>query len=258
MSLITLTSDFGLHDPYVGMMKGVIHSITPGADIVDITHSIEFANIRQASFIAYTTCRYFPPGTIHVIIVDPGVGTERLPLAVKTSNAVYITPDNGCLSMILNDTANYAIRVIENGDFMLDNISSTFHGRDIFAPAAAHLAYGEDFSNIGKIVDKVVQLKDLHPSMENDSVKGMVMHIDIFGNVITNIPSDFGNGMFLAERNFRINRYDAVVVKTFSDVPDGRIGIVSGSSGFIEFVVNKNSAANILRMKTGDRFLIVP
>ena len=252
MPVITLTTDFGLNDPYVGMMKGVIHSIYPGADIVDITNSIGFANIRQASFISFIACRYFPIGTIHVIVVDPGVGSERLPLAVKTSNAFYIAPDNGCLSMILNDLKSADIRAIVNREFMLDSISNTFHGRDIFAPAAAHLAEGKNFQDIGQIVKNVVLLEDLIPSMEDDSVNARVMHIDIFGNVITNIPSDFGSGMFLVKRSFRINEHEAVSVKTFSDVHDNSIGIVPGSSGFIEFAADRNSAAKIMDLKIGD------
>ena len=255
MPLITLTTDFGLHDPYVGMMKGVIYSIAPEVKIVDITHSIGFANIRQASFITFIAGKYFPGGTVHIIVVDPGVGSSRFPLAVKTPEAVYISPDNGCLSMILNDNTGYEARAISSEEFMLSELSNTFHGRDIFAPAGAHLTRGLKFEDIGPIVEPVI-LKNIEPIVKENRVSASAMHIDIFGNIITNLPADFEKKLVEKGSRIKIDGQPAEIVNTFSKLPSGKIGLLIGSAGFLEIVADKASAAEILGTKVGDYILI--
>src|ERR1041385_1127942 len=157
--IITLTTDFGLEDPFVGIMKGVILGIAPGTDLVDITHEIRSYNILQAAFLIDNAYRYFPAGTLHVIVVDPGVGSARRPIAAASGEHMFVAPDNGVLSCILNHSATprSSVYSIQNRNLFLNSVSQTFHGRDIFAPVAAHLARGTTIETVGPRIHDFVK-----------------------------------------------------------------------------------------------------
>ena len=194
--LITLTTDFGLSDPYVGLMKGVILSINPHASIIDITHGIRPQAIEQGAFLISKSYSYFPPNTIHVVVVDPGVGTTRRPLAVTTPHGLFVAPDNGVLGRlgILNQHGELqpdcrAWHLTQPAFWRLP-VSHTFHGRDVFAPVAAHLSLGVDPSNMGEQVHSLTPLHYNQPAWQDDSIEGQVVHIDHYGNLVTDIEAD--------------------------------------------------------------------
>lgn len=181
--LVTLTTDFGTRDPYVAAMKGVIATLCPPARIVDLSHELPAQDIHAAAFFLAGAVPYFPPETVHVIVVDPGVGTARLPLAVRAGGQYFVCPDNGLLTLVLRTLSLEAAYTIANPDFMRSNISATFHGRDIFAPAAASLAAGASIAEIGAPVEKLVPLDVPEPRIAGGKVTGEIAHVDRFGKL---------------------------------------------------------------------------
>ncbi|MDD9975858.1 MAG: SAM-dependent chlorinase/fluorinase, partial [Candidatus Poribacteria bacterium] len=191
-SIITLTTDFGIRDTYVGIMKGVILGINPNVQVVDLTHAIPPQDIYEAAFSIYAAHSYFPRGTIHVIVVDPGVGSDRRAIVCQTDNAFFVCPDNGVLSYLLQSTENEArppVNAVEiqNKAYYLPEVSNTFHGRDIFAPIAAHLSLGIPLEDLGPPVQTLVQLPIQAPELSGNTLTGQIVKIDRFGNAITNI-----------------------------------------------------------------------
>ncbi len=195
--IITLTTDFGTSDPFVGTMKGVILGICPDAEIVDLTHGVPAQDVRAGAYLLSTSHRHFPDGTTHVIVVDPGVGTERRPIAVQSPAATFVCPDNGLLSYVLAGAGGghsplpkgWQARHITNADPWLPEVSSTFHGRDVFAPVAAHLAAGVPIDSVGPAIDDLVTFDVLEPKVADGQVLGEVIHVDRYGNLITNITA---------------------------------------------------------------------
>lgn len=187
--LITLTTDFGMQDGNVGVMKGVIYGINPQARMVDLSHDIAPQNIHHAAFILARHYRYFPAGTVHLVVVDPGVGSERRALIVQTAEAFFVAPDNGVLTYVVRDVRQAMEHIINisNPQFWLDHISSVFHGRDIFAPVAAHLSLGVPAADFGKEVKDLVTFPIPQVERGKRKLKGRVAHIDRFGNLLTNI-----------------------------------------------------------------------
>ncbi|MDA1045247.1 MAG: SAM-dependent chlorinase/fluorinase, partial [Verrucomicrobia bacterium] len=186
--IITLLTDFGSRDAYVGIMKGVILGICPDATIVDLAHDIPPQDILAGAFQLSTAVAYFPPGTIHVAVVDPGVGTNRRSIAVKTSNNILIAPDNGLLTLALRRTPAQACYCLDRSRFKLAESSATFHGRDVFAPVAAHLMAGKTLRNVGAPISHIETLAmAVTVERADGGVEGHVMHVDHFGNAITNI-----------------------------------------------------------------------
>jgi S-adenosyl-L-methionine hydrolase (adenosine-forming) len=237
VKVITLLTDFGLKDPYVGIMKGVILSINPDATIVDITHDITPQNIEEAAFLIEEYHRYFSPGTIHMAVIDPTVGSERRPIIVSKDNNVFIGPDNGLFTLILDDAEVY---LLENPDFMLKEVSSTFHGRDIFAPAAAHASTGFHPSAFGSAISNPLRLDNIFPAKEDHSLKGRIVRFDHFGNAITNIKTDFLQD-FLGNRSFEV-RVGSMVFTTLSkSYYENEFTCLIGSSGYLEFGYFKGS-----------------
>ena len=253
---ITLMTDFGLAEPYVGVMKGVILDLTPNASLVDLTHAVPPQDVRQAAFLLSTAVDYFPAGTVHVVVVDPGVGSERRPIAVQTDRAYFVAPDNGVLTLALTRQRTEIIIHLTNSDYWLPEVSTTFHGRDIFAPIAAHLARGVPINDLGIPVQDIVQLPPTEPARQPDgSIQGQIQHIDRFGNCITNVPSN------MLPANAR------VVVKvggqsiqglspTYSAVESGAELSLIGSSGFLEIAVRAGNAAERLAVRVGDAVLV--
>ena len=183
MAVITLITDFGLEDTYVGIMKGVILNINPNVQIVDLTHKIRPQSIKQASFLLKSAYGFFPKGTIHVAVVDPGVGSERRPLLVKTPNFFFIAPDNGILELIYQ-TEPVQVFHLSNPKYFLPEISATFHARDVFAPIAGYLSLGKTCEELGIEVYDFQRLEWPLPKVENNSLKGEVIYIDHFGNCL--------------------------------------------------------------------------
>lgn len=192
MSIITLLTDFGTEDEYVGLMKGVILSINPSAAIVDITHRIAPQNIAQAAFSLHASYRYFPDRSVHLVVVDPGVGTRRDLLVLKVRKHLFVAPDNGVLTLLLSETGIMTMVRVTNSEFFLKPVSRTFHGRDIIAPVGAHLSKGIDLRKIGEEINPTdaVRLDELQArTLENGGIIGKIVAIDHFGNLISNIES---------------------------------------------------------------------
>jgi len=181
--IITLLTDFGTQDGYVGAMKGVILGINPEARIVDIGHQVERHDLFQAALVLRNTCRYFPPGSVHVVVVDPGVGGSRKPLVVETANFFLVGPDNGVLSPVLEEFPPIKMVAIENKQYILSHVSDTFHGRDVFAPAAAHCSLGLPVEKFGPQMKTYRRMELPHPRVLTDGLCGQVIAVDRFGNL---------------------------------------------------------------------------
>jgi S-adenosyl-L-methionine hydrolase (adenosine-forming) len=252
--LVTLTTDFGLVDHYVGTMKGVLLSRCPAVSIIDISHEIQQFSIYSGAYTIDQAAPYFPPGTIHLIIVDPGVGTARKPLLVEALGQFFIAPDNGVLSMIVNRDAKARAREIANRKLWLSSPSSTFHGRDIFAPVAAALASGSVTSaEVGHTLPTIELLPDLEAQqIKPGQWQGKLLSIDRFGNAITN----FSTGEFkkIASSRFSIGIGKRRITQfrtTFGEAPDGLCFAYFGSSGYVEVGVKEQSAASVLKLTPG-------
>ena len=252
--LITLTTDFGDSGHFVAAMKGVILGIAPRARIVDVTHQIAPFNINEAAFVISEAWRWFPKGAIHVVVVDPGVGTTRRPILVEAQGHRFIGPDNGVFTF-LYEAGPHKVREITNARAMLKNISRTFHGRDIFAPAAAHLAAGEAPPRFGKLIDDAIRSAALKPERvagKKHRWTGTVLKVDRFGNLITNFHMrDFGE---LRTRPFEILAGRQIIRRlalTFAESGVGEAAAIEGSSGFLEIAATQASAAEKLGCGAG-------
>ncbi|MDH5771214.1 MAG: S-adenosyl-l-methionine hydroxide adenosyltransferase family protein, partial [Candidatus Bathyarchaeota archaeon] len=249
--------DFGLKDPYVSEMKAVILSICPEASIVDISHAIEKFDIRMGAFILASAAPYFPQGTIHVAVVDPGVGTKRRPLIVETKRGFYVGPDNGLLMLSAREEDIRHVYNISNPQYMLPQIARTFHGRDIFAPAAAHLAKGHPPSKFGTEILDYVLPKFAKPQLRKGRLLGEVLYIDGFGNIITNISVKDPERISASEDSllhakFKDEILDLRLCSAYGQVPAERALAIVGSSDFLEISTNQADASQVFGVKTGD------
>ena len=254
LPLITLTTDFGLADHFVAAMKGVVLGIAPQARIVDISHQIEPFAIAQAAFTLDQAARCFPPRTIHVAVVDPGVGSARRPLLAEAGGQYFIAPDNGLLTMIYSRTRP-RVRVISAQRYFRHPVSRTFHGRDIFAPVAAHLALGTAPARFGKLISDYVRGEFERPAPAAPGRwRASILAVDRFGNMITNLPAaDFA---FLARVPFRLKAGRRVVrrwVESYSEAAPGELLLIAGSSGYLEIAARESSAARLCGCAAGDR-----
>ncbi|MFQ6093680.1 MAG: S-adenosyl-l-methionine hydroxide adenosyltransferase family protein [bacterium] len=258
-AIITLTTDFGTQDGFVGAMKGVILSINPQAVVVDITHEIEAQDVMGAAFVLSHSCRSFPEGTVHIAVVDPGVGSARRPILLQTKRYFFVGPDNGLFSFVsdLDDT----VRAIELTEpkYFLSPVSDTFHGRDIFAPVAAYLSLGVDPDELGPELKDYQRIPFPEPAVSEEGIEGQVVHIDRFGNLITNIDRRIFNDV-VGEGRVRIElgpvRVEGVS-HSYSEVGEGSPLAIFGSSGYLEISVNRGSAWQRLRLKRGDPVQVV-
>ncbi len=258
--IISLTTDFGLSDPFVGTMKGVIAGICPSANVVDITHSIPAFNLLEGALAIWQAWRYFPADAVHTIVVDPGVGSTRHPVLCRIGDAWFIAPDNGVLTLVEREVrkAGGAVlcRSIENPAYMLPAQSHTFHGRDLFAPAAAHLAAQIErgsavAESFGPEVNSLIQLPVPEPIHRPDgSIEGVILKSDRFGNLLTNlaasdVSADFSS-LCVAVAGLRITRF----CRYYAEAKPGELFAIFGSSGLLEISMNQGSAAE----KTGAKF----
>ena len=256
--MITLTSDFGLKDPYVAEMKGVILTINPKATVIDVTHEVEKFNIRMGAFMLASAAPYFPQDTVHLAVVDPGVGTQRRAIVIQTKKSFFVGPDNGILILSAQSQGIIRICQLTNQKLMLTTISSTFHGRDIFAPAAAHLDKGVDPSAFGTEISDPIISEFGKVKCSNGSIIGEVLHVDSFGNIITNINE---NDLIQANAE-RINvnlqnislklTFDKTYAQTRLKEPVALIG----SHGFLEIALNQGNAAEKFHVKAGDKIVV--
>jgi hypothetical protein len=259
-ALLTLTTDFGTRDWFVAAMKGVIAGIAPDARVVDVTHEIGGQDVLAGAFVLAQCCRNFPPGTIHVAVVDPGVGSPRRAIAVKTGDYIFLAPDNGVLTLAVRAASGRRIEIREITNERLFNrpVSRTFHGRDIFAPVAAHLASGVAFKEVGPAIESIVKLETAEPKPAKKGIEGRVMFVDRFGNLITNIEARHLEQLPAGEpKSFRIGRY---VIRKFgrfyAEVPPGKAIALIGSSNYIELCVNGGHAQKQFRAKAGDKVVV--
>jgi len=267
-ALITLTTDFGTDDAYVAAMKGVILEINPGATIVDISHSVEPQNIRQGAFVFSTAHSYFARDTIHLVVVDPGVGGPRRAIILETDNAIFVAPDNGVLSYVVQASTRKRISratlmklppevqafEITNPKYWHHPVSSTFHGRDVFAPVAAHISLGTPLNELGRAIASVNVFPLPHPISGSDgNLTGHVLHIDHFGNLITDITSQD-----LPSSKFRIEVAGHKVGSLSQSYGQTQeLLAIIGSSGHLEIVFTGGSAARLLGSKLGDELRLV-
>ncbi len=248
--IITLLTDFGLEDPYAGIMKGVILGLNPGASIVDLTHQIKRGDIAHGARVLQQSCSFFPSGAIHVAVVDPGVGTGRRPMVVKSGNHFFVGPDNGLIWPIIKADPQALVIHLTNETFFQLPVSRTFHGRDIFAPVAAHLSTGGDPLQMGKPMENPVSIPDDSPVREGNTLLGRVTGIDHFGNVITNIHREDlvpfpGSGQMVIRV---LKEKIETVSKTYADGEMGELIALLGSTGHLEIAVNSDRADRLLNI----------
>ena len=250
--IVTLITDFGLSDHFVGVMKGVILGIAPNAEIVVITHQITPYEIPEAGFVLAETYRWFPKKTVHVVVVDPGVGTLRRPVLAEAAGQYFIAPDNGVLSLVYA-REKHKVRAITAEKLFLKPVSDTFHGRDIFAPCAAHLAKGLSPARLGKLITDYCRLEFYRPVRTGKRIwSGRILKVDRFGNLITNFHiSEFP---VVRTRPFSLVAGQQEVTRlarTFADVTPGEVFAIVGSSGYLEIVANQGSAARMTGSSAG-------
>lgn len=250
MTIVTLTTDFGLADSYVAAMKGVILGIAPQARIVDITHQIAPQDVRAAAFVLAGALPYFPADAVHLVVVDPGVGSARRPIAVQSGPTRFVGPDNGVFTPAL--TAGQPLVVqLENQQYWRPAVSRTFHGRDIFAPVAAHLAAGAPLAALGAPVRDPVLLESAEPvRLANGVLRGQIVHADRFGNLISNIPAGWLAGQ---EWTVHIAGQSLVGVQpAYASVPEGQMLALVTSNDTLEVAVRGGSAAEMLAVAAGE------
>ena len=250
MTVISLMTDFGIKDGNVGVMKGVIWNICPSAQISDLSHMIGAQNVQEASFILARSAPYFPPNSIHVVVVDPGVGTARRPMAAKIGNQYYVGPDNGTVTILLENAEKKGLQCefvkLDKPEFWLAVVSYVFHGRDIFSPVAAHLASGKTLFELGTPVFDPIRLSIARPQKNESGWTGQIVHVDHFGNLATNITvDDLGDALNFKD-NLRIAMSGVEIdgmVNTFGEKSPGELVALLGSTGnLIVSVVNGNAA----------------
>jgi S-adenosyl-L-methionine hydrolase (adenosine-forming) len=257
MPLITLITDFGTHDWFVGTMKGVIASLAPGAKVIDLTHDLPPGDIRGGAFALAASHRFFPKASIHLAVVDPGVGSRRKAIAVQTAQGVFVGPDNGVLSWALAKAKIRAIHALENEAYFLQPVSRTFHGRDVFAPVAAHLSRGVPIREFGPALKDFVRLEWPQPRVRRGGFEGEVVYIDCFGNAITNLEERLleSSGRATCEV-YAKRRWNCPLEAFYQAVPPKRPVALVGSSGFLEIAVNGGSAEKALEVRVGTRVVL--
>lgn len=275
LPIVTVTTDFGTADGYVGTMKGVILSIAPAARLVDLSQDIAPQDVREAAYVLHAAYPFFPPRTVHLVVVDPGVGSARRAIALRTPKGTFVGPDNGVFSYIMAEQPVEAVVELAAPRYHLPEISHTFHGRDIFAPAAAHLAAGVPLDELGPPVPDPIMLPRPQLALDAETVSGEVLHTDHFGNVITSIGrltwrSDAStltlDPAFRAAREGLTLRDDVRVRaggraidgihRAYASVERGELLALVGSGGFLEIAVREGSAAECLDLHPGDPIVV--
>lgn len=260
MSIITLLTDFGLNDEYAGTMKGVILSVNPSATIIDITHNIDPHDIIQAAFTIKSSYKFFPKGTVHVVIVDPGVGGSRAIIAIEMAGHIFLAPNNGILTLLVEEGNITEIIRVDNKKFFLKSVSRTFHGRDIFAPVSAYISSGIKINNTGTPINKneLVKLSIPKPGIsDKGELVGAIVSIDHFGNLITNIDSDCLRNFCRpdAEKKLEIKIDNSKIRGLSESYENSALNsplVIIGSRGYLEIAINCGSAKKYFKAEKGD------
>jgi len=260
--IVTLTTDFGLNDHFVGTLKGVILNIAPDAQIVDICHSVQAFDILDGALALAQSYAYFPPRTVHLVVVDPGVGSARRPIIATSEMHNFVAPDNGVLSLMYAREQRLSVRHITGEHYFLQPVSQTFHGRDIFAPVAGYLAKGVDQEKFGEEVTDYVRFNAPRPKpAEANSLRGVVLRVDRFGNLITNFtPQDVPSLLQADVAPFKIvvGKREVTAMRTsYSEGTPGELFAIIGSMGYLEIAANRGSAAQITGVGKGTEVLLV-
>ena len=259
--IVTLTTDFGLRDPYVAEMKAAVLCICSDAVIVDVSHEIEKFSIRMGAYVLASAAPYFPRGTVHVAVVDPGVGTQRRSLLIETRQGFLVGPDNGVLLLAAERQGIKSIHEITNQQLMLPGVSSTFHGRDIFAPAAANLAKGLPPGEFGPEIREVIKPEFAKVKLEKGTLMGEVLHVDGFGNIITNVSEEELSSLHAkGPLNISLPNWKTTLKlsKTYAEAkPEEALALV-GSQGYVEIAVNQGNAAEKFSARPGDKIRLSP
>ncbi|RLF26579.1 MAG: hypothetical protein DRN01_04420 [Thermoplasmata archaeon] len=259
MSVVTLLTDFGDEDAYVAEMKGVILGIVEDMRIVDISHKVTPYSIDEGAFLLLTVVPYFPKGTVHVAVVDPGVGTSRRGIVVETETCTFVGPDNGLLIPAAKRCGVFRVFEITNTGYMLPSKTHTFHGRDVFAPVAAYIAKGVDVEEIGRRIEDYVDF-DFNFVVKNEKIISKVLHVDRFGNVVIGVNDDFVVKRFRYGEKIRFlvkgREYVAPFLKSYGFVEKNELLLTVGGTGFLEVSVNQGSAAEKLDVEVGEVFTL--
>lgn len=274
MATIGLLTDFGVEDVYVGVMKGVMNKICPDARLIDITHAIPPQDVRGGALALLDAYKYFPEGTVFLVVVDPGVGSDRLPIAVAYDGYTFIAPDNGILTYMLSGNEDYQTHALTNPQYQLPAASSTFHGRDIFAPAAAHAASGVDITQFGEPLEALVTLPRPTLRIAKGEIVGEVVRVDHFGNSITSIGRlqwqsdsclmlqpryDSVHSLTIASGSAHVTIGDTTLTgikHAYHEVATGELALQIDSTGQLEVMVNQGSAAQRLGLSVGDQVVL--
>lgn len=258
MAIISLITDFGLQDNFVGVIKAVILKINPQVTLVDICHGIKPQNILEAAFLLRSAFSFFPKNTVHLVVVDPGVGTERRKILIKTKNYFFIAPDNGVLSLALKEEPLLKIIEITNDRYFLKPVSNTFHGRDIFAPVCAYVSRGEDIQKFGKTIGSFKGLELPRVKVSSQELVGEIIYIDRFGNLVSNIEKQTLEG-FIKNKRFKICIADKTIEKLASNYAEGSphepIALID-SFNYLEIALNCSRAADYLGVNIGSHLKI--
>jgi len=252
--IVTLLTDFGTKDHYVASMKGVILRINPQCTLIDITHEVSPQNIQEGAFLLAGACPYFPKGTIHLSVVDPGVGSQRKPILLVTKNYFFIGPDNGFFTLAARKDGIKRIILLTHKKYFLPEVSATFHGRDIFAPVAGYLSLGANPQTFGERTDHWMELDLGQPELKGDQLIGEVIHIDAFGNLVSNIDKK-GFSRFIKDRPFLTRAGKRTIKGLKRGYWEGKRNeptALFGSSGFLEIAVREGNAQKFLKVKRGD------
>lgn len=256
--IITLTTDFGLDDPFVGIMKGVILTIAPEADLIDITHQIGPQNITHAAHVLQSAYNYFPEKTIHLVVVDPGVGGQRRSLVAEYKNHVFVAPDNGVLTPVIK--TGVCIRELTRPRYFLKPVSSTFHGRDVFAPVAAWVARGTKLSDLGRKITDPQVLALPQPTFKENILTGQIIYKDRFGNLTSNISVEWLDRCFGNTRNLevKLGKKKTGMASSYSQMGKGEYGAIINSWNNLEIFCRENNAAKKLRCTIGATVTVTP
>ncbi len=252
--IITLTTDYGINDHLVGAMKGVILNINSDVTLVDITHSVLAHDILDGALTIAQAFRYYPPKTVHVVVVDPGVGTQRRPILVAADQHYFVAPDNGVLSAVYDQAEALSVWNLTSEHYFRQPVSNTFHGRDIFAPVAAWLTKSWQSSAFGEAITDFVRFALPKPKADGKTIRGVVLRVDHFGNLITNLTPENAAAIFAPDAKFTIHAGNGAVtriVPTFAQGAAGEAVGIIGSSGYLEICINRGNAAKTLGTMRG-------
>jgi S-adenosylmethionine hydrolase len=259
-NIITLTTDFGHKDPYVAIMKAVVLSIDPTLTMVDVSHEVAPQDVMDGAFVLQQSWHHFPKDTVHLVVVDPGVGTSRKAIAVRSRGHFFVGPDNGLIPLVVSQEAIEGVYELDNSAYWyLDTPSNTFHGRDIFAPVAAHLATGVSISRLGRPIQSLETLRWALPLSDDSGMQGWVVHVDHYGNCITNIPAD-RLARQLYQRTLKCYVGNTIIhgfSRIYADVNSGDPVLLASSSGYLEIAIRDGNAAVLLDIRRGSNVSLV-